>query len=200
MVDVELYELDRNDRHPRRFATLHVNGRDLRIDGDETKAREIIERVWSPDLDSGDGIVQFEDDPRAVGAIPAARRYAARISPPPASRSSRPPSLYANSTWAWPAPPARPKSTSATRALTGTGARPCLWRTAGRTRHPSRALPLLWHEHRASRAWWPPVSGAGKPPGLFVVIGLMPWRGRRPRVRARPRLSGIGRRSPTRRC
>ena len=75
MVDVELYELDRNDRHPRRFATLHVNGRDLRIDGDEAKAREIIERVSVPDLDSGDGIVRFEDDPeRWARFLPAALR------------------------------------------------------------------------------------------------------------------------------
>ena len=42
--------------------------------------------------------------------------------------------------------------------------------------------------------------GDSTPPGLLAVIGLMPWRGPRPRVRARPRLSGIGRRSPSRRC
>jgi hypothetical protein len=42
--------------------------------------------------------------------------------------------------------------------------------------------------------------GDSTPPGLLAVIGLMPWRWRRPRVRARPPLSGIGRRSPSRRC
>ena len=75
MVNVELYELNRNDRHPRRFATLHVDAGDLQIDGDETKAREIIERVSVPDLDSGDGIVRFEDDPeRWARFLPAALR------------------------------------------------------------------------------------------------------------------------------
>jgi len=74
MVDVELYELDRHSRRPERFATLHVNGRDLQIDGDEAKAREIIERVSVPDLDSG-ATLRFDDEPeRWARFLPAALR------------------------------------------------------------------------------------------------------------------------------
>jgi hypothetical protein len=74
MVDVELYEMNRNDRQPRRFATLHVNGQQLTIDGDEPKVREIIDRVSVPDLDSGATLVFADDPERWARFLPAALR------------------------------------------------------------------------------------------------------------------------------